>query len=212
MMKRSKQVVLAHMKKDWRCAAYAPITVAIAGLALSGCGDSGKDAVIYKNVNDCINDNPSYTTECKAAYQNAVSESARTAPRYNSLNECIADFGVDMCRSDPNNHSWFMPAMAGFMFARMLDGPRSYYSQPMFYSDYPYSPYYHQWRSASGNKYGSSSYRTNPVKIHRDQMKPKPTVTRTISRGGFGSTSSAKSSWGSSSSRSFGSSSRSWGG
>ncbi|SMR98890.1 hypothetical protein VIM7927_00103 [Vibrio mangrovi] len=211
-MKRSRQVVLAHMKKDWRCVTYTPITVVIAGIALSGCGDSGQDAVIYKTVDDCINDNPSYTSECKAAYQNAVEEASRTAPRYGSLNECIAEFGVDMCRPDPGHSNWFMPAMAGFMFARMLDGPRPYYTQPMFYSDYPFSPYYHQWSSASGNRYGDTRYKTSRVKVHRDQMKPKPTVTRTISRGGFGSTASAKSSWGSSSSRSFGSSSRGWGG
>jgi len=46
-------------------------------------------------------------------------------------------------------------------------------------------------------------------KMPREALAPKPAVTRTISRGGFGAKASAKSNWGSS--RASGSS-RSWGG
>jgi uncharacterized protein YgiB involved in biofilm formation len=204
-MKKSKHVILAHMKKDWRNFVYTPMTFAIAGIALSGCGDDEQNMVIYKSVDDCINANPGYSAECKAAYQTAVEDAARTAPKYNSLNDCIAEFGVDMCRAAPQHSNWFMPAMTGFMFARLLDGgDRRYYSQPMFSSSYPNSRYYGRWTTADGRDYGSSQYRSSKVRVRSDHLKPKPTVSRTISRGGFGSTVSAKSSWGSSRSRGWG--------
>ncbi|KLV09816.1 MULTISPECIES: DUF1190 family protein [Photobacterium] len=205
-MKRSKNVVLASMRKNWRPASAVPVTVAFASFALSGCSDNGQEATIYETLKDCESDNPSYTQECKAAYQNALDEAARTAPKYNSRYDCESEFGANACVQSQSNN-WFMPAMAGFMFGRMMDRDRGYYSQPMFSSYYPGSTFYNRWTTADGYDYGNSRYKKSKVIVSRDHMKPKPTVTRTISRGGFGSTVAAKSSW-SSSSRSSGS----WGG
>lgn len=211
-MKRSKQVVLPSMRKQgkqssWRMGSAAPISVAFAGVMLSGCSDNSREATIYQGLEDCIDDNPNYSQECRAAYQFALEEAARTAPKYRTEYDCSAEFGVNACMEAPNNSSWFMPAMAGFMFSRMLDDDRRYYSQPMFRSSYPGSIFYDRWTTADGYDYGKSSYRKTKVRVSRDHMKPKPTVSRTISRGGFGSTVSAKSSWSRSSSGS-----KSWGG
>ncbi|MEJ2766314.1 DUF1190 family protein [Photobacterium sp. MCCC 1A19761] len=212
-MKRSKQVVLPSMRKlgmqtNWRVGRAAPVTVAFAGAMLTGCSDSGKDATIYQSLDDCVNDNPNYSQECRAAYQFALEEAARTAPKYRTEYDCSAEFGVNACIETPNNNNWFMPAMAGFMFSRLLDSDRHYYSQPMFRSYYPGSIFYDRWTTADGYDYGRSSYRKTKVRVSQDHMKPKPTVSRTISRGGFGSTVSAKSSW----SRSSSGGSKSWGG
>ena len=212
-MKRSKHVVLASMKKNWRPISIgtmtAPMTAVLATAALTGCSDNSDDAVIYESLNDCVDDNPNYTEECKAAYQFALQEASRTAPKYNSRYDCEAEFGTNACMQ-PQGNNWFMPAMAGFMFARMLDRDRGgYYSQPMFRSYYPGSIFYDRWTTADGYDYGRSSYKKTKVRVSKDHMKPKPTVSRTISRGGFGSTVSAKSGW--SSSRSSGGS-KGWGG
>lgn len=204
-MKRSKQVVLASMRKNWRPFTVAPATVAFAGAVLSGCSDSSQEATIYQSLDDCIDDNPNYSQECRAAYQFAVEEAERTAPKYRTEYDCIAEFGNNACTRTSNN--WFMPAMAGFMFGRMMDRDRGYYSQPMFRSYYPGSIFYDRWTTADGYDYGRSSYKKSKVRVTRDQLKPKPTVSRTISRGGFGSTVSAKSSWSKSSGGS-----KSWGG
>ncbi|MCG7585962.1 DUF1190 family protein [Photobacterium sp. OFAV2-7] len=205
-MKRSKQVVLASMRKNWRTFSVKPVSVAFAGAFLSGCSDNGSEAVIYHTLDDCLDDNPNYSQECRAAYQEALEEAERTAPKYRSEYDCTAEFGMNACMQTSNNN-WYMPAMAGFMFGRMLDRDRGYYSQPMFRSYYPGSVFYDRWTTADGYDYGRSSYKKSKVRVTRDQMKPKPTVSRTISRGGFGSTVSAKSSWSKSSSGS-----KSWGG
>jgi len=207
-MKRSKQVVLASMRKNWRTFSVTPITVAFAGAVLSGCSDNSSDASIYQGLDDCIDDNPNYSSECQAAYQNALEEAERTAPKYQTQNDCVSEFGANACVQSSSNN-WFMPAMAGFMFGRMMDNNRGYYSQPMFRSYYPGSIFYDRWTTADGYDYGKSSYKKSKVRVSKDQMKPKPTVNRTISRGGFGSTVSAKSSWSSSKSSS---GSKSWGG
>ncbi len=208
-MKKTKQVRLDRMRKNWRPFAFNSLSLAIVSSLIAGCGDSTEEATIYRQVGDCISDNPEFADQCEAAYQNAVQEAERTAPKYQSEAECVQEFGLDACVRSPNSN-WFMPAMTGFMFARMLDGSRPYYSQPMYYSRYPGSIFYDRWVSADGHDYGSSRYRKSTVNVSRDQMKPKATVSRTISRGGFGSTVSAKSSWGSS--RSSSSTRSSWGG
>ncbi|MGF1724347.1 DUF1190 family protein [Photobacterium nomapromontoriensis] len=207
-MKRSKHVVLASMRKNWRPVSMVPVTVVLASTALSGCSEPTKSASIYKGLNDCINDNPSYAEECRSAYQLALQDAARTSPKYKTRADCEMEFGIDSCTQAQGNN-WFMPAMAGFMFARMINSHNGYYSQPMFNSSYPSSRYYGHWITADGYDYGRSGYSKTKVRVTKDQMKAKPTINRTISRGGFGSTVSAKSSW--SSSRS--SSSKSgWGG
>ncbi|MDO6708319.1 DUF1190 family protein [Photobacterium sp. 1_MG-2023] len=205
-MKRTKEVNLPGMRKQWRSFAVAPVTAAISAGLLAGCSETKEDARLYHTLNDCKSDNPGYATQCEMAYEDALKEAARTAPKFSTRRDCTEEFGMNSCVEAPNNN-WFMPAMAGFMFARLIDNHRGYYSQPMFSSSYPSSRYYGRWMTADGYDYGSYRYKKAKVLIGKEQMKPKPTVTRTISRGGFGSSAAAKSSWSSSSS-----SSRSWGG
>ncbi|KDM89860.1 DUF1190 family protein [Photobacterium galatheae] len=215
-MKRTKEVNLPGMRKQWRPFAVAPVTAAISAGLLAGCSDPKEEAKLYHTLYDCKTDNPSYEAQCEAAYESALKEAARTAPKFMTQRDCVAEFGQNSCISAPENN-WFMPAMAGFMFARLLEdkrsysGGRGYYSQPMFSSSYPSSRYYGRWTTADGYDFGSYRYKNAKVIINKDQMKPKPTVSRTISRGGFGSSAAAKSSWSSKSSSSS-SSSRSWGG
>ena len=206
-MKRSQQVIKPRMRKSWR-PAVPTITVA-AVVLVSGCSDNGEEMNIYANVPDCIDDNPGYSSECRAAYQDALNDAASTAPKYASMDDCASEFGYQNCVTAPQNN-WFMPAMTGFMFARAFNN-RPYYHQPMFSSMYPGSPYYGGWYSSDGYSYGKKS-RYKKVYVPRDHLKQKPAVTKTISRGGFGSKVAAKSSWSSKASSSSRSSSRSWGG
>ncbi|MDC4168015.1 hypothetical protein DA099_05720 [Photobacterium damselae] len=196
-MKRSKKVVYASMKKSWVPKSLTTITMA--SFALTGCTDNDQPATIYQTLDDCISDNPDIVEQCKSAYQYALEEAERTAPKYKTDSDCMAEFGIDTCIKAPN-HDWFMPAMAGFMFARALNNTTTshYYSQPMFRSHYPTSVFYDRWTTSDGRDYGKSTYSKTTVNIKKDNMKAKPAATRTISRGGFGSTVSAKSSWGSS--------------
>ncbi|MGQ7248811.1 DUF1190 domain-containing protein [Halomonas sp. V046] len=209
-MKRSSSINLARMRKA--CFTLKPVALGIAvAIAATGCS-SERNATVYRSSEDCIDDNPSLAQECEAAYQAALTEAARSGPKYQSMNSCEAEFGSDQCVRMPAQRgagSWFLPAMGGFLFAKALDN-RRYESSALFSSYIPSSPFYNRWTTADGRLQGSRRY--GNVGVGRTAFESKPAVTRTISRGGFGSIVSAKSNLGGSRSGSRGGSRGGWGG
>jgi uncharacterized protein YgiB involved in biofilm formation len=198
--KRSMGINLSRMRKGF---VMKPLALGVTAIMLTACG-GGEEAKIYKTADECGNDNPDNVQACQAAYQQAQQEAERTAPKYNSRQDCEYDFGAEHCRNvQSSSGSFFMPFMAGYMLSNLMS-PRGYNSQPMFSSSSPYSSYRNRWMGADGNVFGDVRQRT--VRVDKDVYKPKPTVNKTMSRGGFGSSVRAKSSWGSKSS------SRGWGG
>ena len=199
--KRSGSINKTRMRKAF---SVKPLALGIAAIFLSACGEEKEQATIYTNADECAAANPSMVEQCQAAYQQALAEAERTAPKYNSAQDCETDFGANQCHVVRNESgSFFMPFMAGYMLSNLLS-PRGYYSQPMFTSYSGYSPYRHRWVGADGYDFGD--YRQRSMRVNKDAFKPKPAPVKTMSRGGFGSSVRAKSSWGSSSSKS------SWGG
>lgn len=197
--KRSSTINLASMRKGF---APKPLAVGIATVLLSACGGNRQDADVYTSANDCIDKNPEFTEQCTTAYQDALAEASRTAPKYNNAKDCEYDFGQQQCQQiQSSGGSFFVPMMAGFMLGNLMS-PRGYHSQPLFTSYSPYSPYRYRWTTSDGYDYGY--YKDRRLKVDKDAFKPKPAVNRTIQRGGFGSTVRAKSNWGKSSSRSWG--------
>lgn len=191
--KRSRSINLHAMRKGF---AVKPLALGIASVFLSACGSEKEQATIYNNIDDCATQNPEFTAECKTAFEQAQKEAERTGPRYNSTSDCEYDFGYNQCRQvNSGGSSFFMPFMAGYMLSSFLS-PRGYYSQPMYTSYSRRSPYRNQWINASGRSFGDSRY--SKFKVDKSAFKPKPTVSRTIKRGGFGSSVRAKSNWGSS--------------
>ncbi|NMH59029.1 DUF1190 domain-containing protein [Alteromonas ponticola] len=192
-LKRSQFINLSRMRKHF---ALKPLAVAVTGLIVSGCGNR-QEGQIFTSVDDCKRDFPDATQQCEMAYQHAVQEAARTSPRYNSEYDCEYEFGPNQCqRVERDGGSFFMPFMAGFMVSQLMS-PR-YYSQPIYTSFSRHSPFRSRWITADGYVFDGGlnkrKYRVSP-----DVYKPKPTVNRTMNRGGFGSSVRAKSSWGSSS-------------
>lgn len=200
--KRSKNINLGNMRKAF---AAKPLAIGVASIFLAACGGSREQAVIYNTVDDCVEDNPEQSQACQLAYQQALEEAERTGPKYASQRMCEDEFGRNQCYyADTQSGSFFMPLMAGYMLGNLMSSGR-YYSQPMYTSYSPYSPLRYRWMTADGYDYGD--LRRKYVRTRSDTFKPKPTVNRTIQRGGFGSSVRAKSSWGSSKS-----SKSSWGG
>lgn len=202
-MKRTKSINLDRMRKSSVRAALKPLSLAITAATLVACGSSSREGRIYKDVSACIEANPTLTSQCQSAYQKAVSESARTGPKYKSENDCIADFGAHNCVQyrPKTGENWYMPALGGFLFAQALRSS-GYYGVPMYTSYSRYSPMYDKWTTVDGGIYGRKRYGKSirvPEKVFSNK---KPSVTRTISRGGFGSKASAKARYGGSSSRS----------
>jgi len=191
--KRSKSINLSSMRKSF---SVKPLALGIAAIFLSACGDK-QEATVFTTVDECTNANPEFAEKCKTAYEDAVKEAERTGPKYNSQNDCESEFGNNQCRVvQRDSGSFFMPFMAGYMLSNLMS-PRGYYSQPMFTSYSRNSSYRNRWIGADGYDFGDQ--RSRNMRVSEKAMKPKPTVTKTMSRGGFGSSVRAKSSWGNSS-------------
>ncbi len=193
--KRTRHINLRQMRKAF---ALRPLALGVASVFVSACADNRQDARIYTSLDECKQDFPDAMQRCEAAYQSAVAEAAKTAPRYQRENDCEYEFGQNQCRYvDTNNGSFFMPFMAGFMVSQLMS-PNRYYSQPLYTSYSPYSSFRSRWVTADGYVFNGDIRKRN-YRVRPDIYKPKPAVNRTMSRGGFGSSVRAKSSWGSSS-------------
>ena len=206
-MKRTASINLSHMRKGF---SIKPISVAVTSVFLTACGEPAKQSTVYTSEQDCIDQNPNQIAECQTAYQHALTEAEKTAPKYQSRNDCEYEFGANQCTQSyqSGGGSFFMPFMAGYMISNLLS-PRPHYSQPLFTSYSPYSNNRYQWMGADGYRYGD--IRSRNIRTNNNSFKPKPVVNKTISRGGFGSSVRAKSAWGSSS-KGWGGGSKSWGG
>ncbi len=193
-MKRTKQIDLATMRKAASRKSPSTKSLMLTGtLLLAGCGSSSQEAMIFSTAEQCISENPDSRAECEKAYDSAVAEAKRTAPKYNSQRACEMEFGHSQCRQSESNSGWFLPAMGGFMLGRLMSGGYDY-GRPS-----PLFGYRNSWVGADGTSYGGRYDRR--IKVPPKAFKPKPATVKTISRGGFGSKIQAKSSWGSSRSR-----------
>ncbi len=108
--------------------------------------------------------------ECKTAYTSALKEAERTAPKYASREDCVAEFGEGQCQQAPaqagiapenqaqaqSSGSFWMPLMAGYMMGRLMGGGAGCQQQPLFSSKNPASPAYGQYTDASGKGYGAA--------------------------------------------------------
>ncbi|MGX8941008.1 DUF1190 family protein [Symbiopectobacterium sp. Eva_TO] len=195
-MKRTENIQKDAFRKGWRSYRLAPVAVAIsAAFILAGCEQTDETVSMYQNADDCSAANPSMSAQCITAYNNALKEAEKTAPKYASKEDCVAEFGEAQCTPVPaqagtaaqptqTSSSW-MPLMAGYMMGRMMSGDAGFAQQPLFSSRSPASPANGQFVDASGKSYGAAtSGRT--VTVPKTALAPKPATTNTITRGGFG--------------------------
>lgn len=204
-MKRSRSINLDLMRKAEGALpkvsqatklTVKPLALAISGIFLSACSPQ-EEAVLIESIEDCLTKTTLNEEQCEAAYQQAELEAMRTAPRYRDQRSCESEFGYDQCRE---SGGFFMPFMMGYLFSSAMD---SRFPPTVYRYNRPYSTYHNKIMTADGSVIGTagrSSYR-----VKNSTFKPKPTVTRTVSRGGFGAKASAKASWG-------GGKSKGWGG
>ncbi|HAT7593565.1 MULTISPECIES: DUF1190 domain-containing protein [Citrobacter] len=172
------------------------LTLAIMGGAaffiIKGCSDSGDndndgDGVFYSTIQDCIADNNEFSV-CIDAWSNAKNAFNAQLPQQMNLENCQRQF--DNCSYDNALQSW-VPAMSGFLLSRAIrkdrdeqyvytTGGSSYVSRPVWRTtsgDY-------SWRSGSGKNDTATSHSYTTKKVS------------TVSRGGYGRSSSARGHWG----------------
>lgn len=222
-MKRTKNINHASFRKSWGARHLTPVALAVAGvLMLAGCEQSDETVSLYQNADDCSKANPSQSAQCTTAYNNALKEAEKTAPKYATREDCVAEFGENQCQQAPaqagvgttNNAeaqqsgSFWMPLMAGYMMGRMMSGGAS---QPLFSSRAPNSPANGKFVDATGRNYGAATP-GRTMTVPKTALAPKPATTSTVTRGGFGETVAKQTSMTRSSTSAASSSSRSYGG
>ncbi len=198
-MKRTKQINHSSFRKSWNARHLTPVAIAITAVfMLSGCEQSDETVSLYQNADDCSVAHPGKSAECTTVYNNALKEAERTAPKYDSREACIAEFGEGQCQQAPaqaslggsgenqaqaqSSGSFWMPLMAGYMMGRMMSSGAS---QPLFSSKNPASPAYGKYADASGKSYGAATP-GRTMTVPKTAMAPKPATTSTVTRGGFG--------------------------
>lgn len=196
-MKRTKNIHQDAFRKSWRSYRLAPVALAIGAVfTLAGCEQADETVALYQNADDCSRANPSMSEQCTTAYNNALKEAEKTAPKYATQEDCVAEFGEAQCVQAPAQAgtaaepqqagSIWMPLMAGYMMGRMMSGA-GFAQQPLFTSRAPASPANGKFVDAGGKNYGpATTGRT--VTVPKTALAPKPATTTTITRGGFGDT------------------------
>ncbi|ORJ50961.1 hypothetical protein B2M27_07455 [Kluyvera intermedia] len=200
-MKRTKNINHAMFRKSWGARHLTPVALAVTAVfMLAGCEQNDETVRMYQNADDCSSANPGKSAECKTTYDNALKEAARTAPKYASREDCVAEFGEGQCQQAPaqagvatenqaqaqqSGGSFWMPLMAGYMMGRLMGGGAGYAQQPLFSSKNPASPAYGQYTDASGKSYGAAQPGRSAT-VSKTAMAPKPATTSTVTRGGFG--------------------------
>lgn len=194
-MKRTQNVNLASFRKSLRNSRVTPVAFAISAVfMLSACEQTDENVSLYQNAEDCSQANPSSSAQCTTAYNAAQAEAAKTAPKYASREDCVAEFGEGQCTQAPaqagmaaqpqQSGSFWMPLMAGYMMGRMMGG--GFAQQPLFTSKSASSPANGKFVDASGKSYGSATAGGRTITVPKTAMAPKPATTNTITRGGFG--------------------------
>lgn len=98
-MKRTKSIRHASFRKNWSARHLTPVALAVATVfMLAGCEKSDETVSLYQNADDCSAANPGKSAECTTAYNNALKEAERTAPKYATREDCVAEFGEGQCQ------------------------------------------------------------------------------------------------------------------
>ncbi|AXF78377.1 DUF1190 family protein [Erwinia tracheiphila] len=198
-MKRTKKINHASFRKHWRARHLTPVALAVTAVfMLAGCEQSDETVALYQNADDCSQANPGKSEQCKTTYSSAKKEADRTAPKFATREDCIAEFGEGQCQQAPaqaglgmndaesqQGGSFWMPLMAGYMMGRLMGGGAGFAQQPLFTSRAPGSPANGKFVDASGKSFGNATT-GRTMNVPKTAMVPKPATTTTITRGGFG--------------------------
>ena len=203
-MKRTKSIHHASFRKSWSARHLTPVALAVTAVfMLAGCEKSDETVSLYQNADDCSAANPGKSAECTTAFNNALKEAERTAPKYATREDCIAEFGEGQCQQAPaqagmaptgegqaqaqnqSSGSFWMPLMAGYMMGRLMGGGigrsaircSARKTQPARLTANTRMP---------AVKTNGAATPGRTMTVPKTAMAPKPATTSTVTRGGFG--------------------------
>ncbi|WP_455811475.1 DUF1190 family protein [Pseudomonas graminis] len=197
-MKRTKQINHASFRKSWSARHLTPVALAVSAVfMLAACEQADETVSMYQNADDCSAANPGKSAQCTTAFNSAKEEAVKTAPKYATREDCVAEFGEGQCQQAPaqagvgttnaesqSSGSFWMPLMAGYMMGRMMGGGMGQ-QQPLFSSKNPASPANGKFVDATGKSYGAATP-GRTMTVPKTALAPKPATTSTVTRGGFG--------------------------
>ena len=171
-----------------RSSALTFVLVGAGAVILSGCDDP-QDVAVFESVEQCAQ-HADFTAEyCAIHMERAQAEHVRVAPKYTSIADCESDFGAGECEIAPQKTvgggSVFMPLMMGYMMGHMLGGGSRVATQPLYRSRDDAGTF----RTGDNRKMAT---RTGVSKVASRFTGPANTKTRTVRRGGFGTTAASR--------------------
>lgn len=181
-------------------------------MALAACKDDKVDAQAFPDLQSCLaaaeKDGLWFTADdCRTQFAAAEKEHLETAPRYESKELCEQEHGAGACGADPaagadpnapaaqqqqGGGFSFMPLLVGYMMGSMLSRGGGVFSQPMVRTPGGFStPSGNQtFASNSGaGKVPATTFNRAPSTIGKAPM----TRAQVAQRGGFGASSTARS-------------------
>lgn len=191
-MKRTQHIDLSRLRKTTHFLPVKPLVIAIAAV-LAGCSPKQEEVRFVTSVSDCATNSGLSMAECEVAYKKALDEAKRTGPKYNNRYECETEFGDNRCQR--SSSGFFTPFMTGFLVSSVINNIGNRYNPVYSYAN-PYSNHRDRLMLSDGTVVGRTGSRTYSVP-QGTSTKKMPTARKTVSRGGFGSAASAKSTWGS---------------
>lgn len=168
------------------------LLMGVAPVVLTAC-ESEEPVSLYKDVTECVASAKLTQDQCDAAFNHAKSEHERVAPRYTSQKDCETDFGAAGCQTvNQGAGIQYIPLMAAYALGYYAGRPNYFQSQPLYYSN-------NGWNGGGGGYLNSGGQQvartTGDSRVARSAMEA-PTRAVTMSRSGFGSSASARGSWG----------------
>lgn len=142
-MKKSSQIKLngsiARQKGIFK---ISPLVLAIAiAPILTACEPEqpkySNEAYIFENVNECF-DKGFRMDVCESNLEKAKAAHLSSAPRFDSIKACEAEFGEGNCQGNgSHDHStgqgnFFLPLMAGMMLGSMMNSNSFNQSRPLY--------------------------------------------------------------------------------
>lgn len=198
------------MLKRKRSRHVALVLAGTATLALAACKDERVDAQSFPDLQSCLaaaQDNSLWFTaeDCRTNFAAAEQEYLETAPRYDSKELCEQQHGAGNCGDDPVAQSSgaqnaggggfsFMPLLMGYMLGSMMSRGGGVFSQPMVRTaDGRYATPKGDQSFASNRGAGkvpTQTFNRAPSTLGKPPLSPAAVAQR----GGFGQSSTARSS------------------
>lgn len=159
---------------------------------LAACGSSEPTGVVLDSIADCRTQQVD-VAQCEAAYNAARADHARVAPRFEDAVQCDQDFG--RCEAiQEDGRTSYIPPMGGFLLGYALGGG---FGNTGMRGVAGGAPLYRDRRGGYLNPGGDMISRQPGAVTGRRGDITMPARAITVSRSGFGSSSAARSSFGS---------------